>query len=61
MSERLFDRRSEWSVPVVGEGAVTKQCVLRFPDDDELCDRSRKHRLVRRSVGRGIMTDVPDV
>lgn len=61
MNDRLFDRRAEWSVPVVGAGGRTKQCILRFPDDDELCDRSRKHRLVRRPVGRGITTDVPDV
>jgi hypothetical protein len=48
-TERLFDASKIFEVPkLTGE-----KCKVRFPTDEEWCSRARRHRTVRKTLGRG--------
>lgn len=49
MSEtKQFDVKKEFDVPTI-DG---KRCVVRFPTDEEWCDRARRMKTIRRDLGR---------
>lgn len=45
----MFDSSKTFVVPTI-DG---KRCSVRFPADQEWCDRARKQKLIRRDLGRG--------
>lgn len=45
----MFDSSKTFVVPTI-DG---KRCVVRFPTDQEWCDRARRQKLIRRDLGRG--------
>ena len=47
----MFDRSKEFVVKILSGGE--KQCVVRFPTDEEWCERTRGQRAIRRQLGRG--------
>jgi len=47
----VFDTTAEFSVSIRSGGQKT--CRLRWPTDDEFCDRTRARKTVRRASGRG--------
>jgi hypothetical protein len=49
--EKLFNREVEFTASIISGGKLT--ATMRFPTDQELCDRARKLKLVRRNLGRG--------
>jgi hypothetical protein len=51
MSAQLFDRTKHFRVPVLS--TERKECVLRFPTDEEFCERAAKSKAIRRFLGRG--------
>lgn len=46
-----FNREAHFDVKIIS--GEEKVATLRFPTDQELCDRARKLKLVRRNLGRG--------
>lgn len=47
----MFDQAKEFLVKILSGGE--KVCTVRFPSDEEWCERTRKQRAVRRILGRG--------
>lgn len=45
----MFDSSKSFNIPTI-DG---KRCRVRFPTDQEWCDRARKQKLIRRDLGRG--------
>jgi hypothetical protein len=48
---KLFDASREIEISIQSGGS--KKCVVRFPTDEELCDRVKRHRTIRQHLGRG--------
>lgn len=61
----MFDSSKEFLVKIISGGV--KQCVLRYPSDEQLCDRARRQKTIRHFLGRGktksanVNTDTVDV
>lgn len=49
--ERLFNREAEFTAKIFS--GEEKVATLRFPTDQELCDRARKMKVIRKNLGRG--------
>jgi len=49
-TRRLFDVSAEFRIRILSEGE--KWCTVRFPTDEEWCERQRRQRTIRQSIGR---------
>lgn len=55
----MFSTQKEYTVKILS--GSPKVCRVRFPTDEEWCNRARKQRTIRRSIGRGqTITETPD-
>jgi len=50
-ARKLFNAGEPFSIKIISGG--DKTCEVRYPTDQELCERTRKQKMVRKNLGRG--------
>lgn len=55
----MFDTKATIRVGILSGSLDRKICVVRYPTDDEWCERTRKLKMVRQTIGRGKSRPVP--
>jgi len=53
----MFDSNRQYEIRI--PSGTMKKCVLRFPSDQELIERTRAQKTIRRQVGRNTETSAP--
>ncbi len=55
----MFDSKATIKIGILSGSLDRKICVVRYPTDDEWCERTRKLKMVRQTMGRGKSRPVP--
>lgn len=55
----MFDVATPKKMSILSGSMDKKTCMVRYPSDEEWCDRIRRQKMVRQNVGRGKTRPIP--